>query len=110
MTHTYTLQYIQLHVRRSNRAAVELYRNALGYTTYEVQHKYCECALFYDVVLSIYRVIWNGRGPVLFLLGSCIIEFSKYWDSLQMLTARMRCRCDCGLMGTQPHHVDGMFS
>ncbi|KAI6040000.1 N-alpha-acetyltransferase 10, NatA catalytic subunit [Pisolithus marmoratus] len=40
MTSTYHLQYIQLNVRISNRAALALYRDALGYTIYRVEHKY----------------------------------------------------------------------
>ncbi|KAI6150260.1 acyl-CoA N-acyltransferase [Pisolithus tinctorius] len=40
MTSTYHLQYIQLNVRISNRAALALYRDALGYTIYRVERKY----------------------------------------------------------------------
>ncbi|KAI6028870.1 silencing group B protein, partial [Pisolithus orientalis] len=40
MTSTYHLQYIQLNVRISNRAALALYRDVLGYTIYRVERKY----------------------------------------------------------------------
>ncbi|KAL4064729.1 acyl-CoA N-acyltransferase [Scleroderma yunnanense] len=40
MMDTYPLQYIQLHVRISNRAALSLYRDALGYTVHSVDYRY----------------------------------------------------------------------
>ncbi|KIM59965.1 hypothetical protein SCLCIDRAFT_1217206 [Scleroderma citrinum Foug A] len=40
MMDAYPLQYIQLQVRTSNRAALSLYRDALGYTVYSVDHRY----------------------------------------------------------------------
>ncbi|KIO06370.1 hypothetical protein M404DRAFT_999020 [Pisolithus tinctorius Marx 270] len=55
MTSTYHLQYIQLNVRISNRAALALYRDALGYTIYRVERKYCERAPVSCVKLRRYR-------------------------------------------------------
>ncbi|KAI6005460.1 acyl-CoA N-acyltransferase, partial [Pisolithus albus] len=40
MTSMHYIQYIQLNVRISNRAALALYRDVLGYTIYRVEHNY----------------------------------------------------------------------
>ncbi|KAI6131895.1 N-alpha-acetyltransferase 10, NatA catalytic subunit [Pisolithus croceorrhizus] len=40
MTSVHHIQYIQLNVRVSNRAALALYRDVLGYTIHCVEHKY----------------------------------------------------------------------
>ncbi|KAI6103574.1 N-alpha-acetyltransferase 10, NatA catalytic subunit [Pisolithus sp. B1] len=40
MTSMHHIQYIQLNVRVSNRAALALYRDALGYTIHCIEHKY----------------------------------------------------------------------
>jgi len=34
--------YVSLHVRRSNRAALSLYRDTLGFTVKDIEKKYCE--------------------------------------------------------------------
>jgi ribosomal protein S18 acetylase RimI-like enzyme len=36
-------QYVTLHVRKSNRAALGLYRDALGFGVREIEKKYCAC-------------------------------------------------------------------
>ncbi|KIK12875.1 hypothetical protein PISMIDRAFT_689126 [Pisolithus microcarpus 441] len=55
MTSTHYIQYIQLNVRISNRAALALYRDVLGYTIYRVEHKYCEHVPLSSVKLRRYR-------------------------------------------------------
>jgi ribosomal protein S18 acetylase RimI-like enzyme len=37
-------RYVTLHVRVSNRAALGLYRDALGFSVLETEKKYCACA------------------------------------------------------------------
>lgn len=34
--------YVSLHVRKSNRAALGLYRDTLGFTVKEIEKKYCK--------------------------------------------------------------------
>jgi ribosomal protein S18 acetylase RimI-like enzyme len=40
----YGAAQITLHVRKSNRAAISLYRDTLGFEVHEVQKSYCESA------------------------------------------------------------------
>jgi peptide alpha-N-acetyltransferase len=42
MTDIYKAQYVALHVRKSNRAALGLYRDTLGFTVHKVEKAYCE--------------------------------------------------------------------
>jgi len=40
MKETYKAQYISLHVRKSNRAALGLYRDNLGFTVKDIEKGY----------------------------------------------------------------------
>jgi ribosomal protein S18 acetylase RimI-like enzyme len=40
MKETYKAQYISLHVRKSNRAALGLYRDTLGFTMKDIEKSY----------------------------------------------------------------------
>jgi len=44
--------YVSLHVRRSNRAALSLYRDTLGFTVKDIEKKYCECCPRPDPVIA----------------------------------------------------------
>lgn len=44
MSTIYRAAYVSLHVRRSNRAALSLYRDTLGFTVKDIEKKYCESA------------------------------------------------------------------
>ena len=44
MATIYRAAYVSLHVRRSNRAALSLYRDTLGFTVKDIEKKYCESA------------------------------------------------------------------
>jgi ribosomal protein S18 acetylase RimI-like enzyme len=46
MATVYRASYVSLHVRRSNRAALSLYRDTLGFTVKEIEKKYCECLTY----------------------------------------------------------------
>jgi ribosomal protein S18 acetylase RimI-like enzyme len=37
--------YVSLHVRKSNRAALGLYRDTLGFSVKEIEKKYCTCLM-----------------------------------------------------------------
>lgn len=39
----YKAAFITLHVRKSNRAAISLYRDALGFEVHAMEKGYCEC-------------------------------------------------------------------
>lgn len=42
MASIYRAAYVSLHVRKSNRAAIGLYRDTLGFEVHEVEKGYCE--------------------------------------------------------------------
>lgn len=42
MASVYRAAYVSLHVRKSNRAALSLYRDTLGFTVKDIEKGYCE--------------------------------------------------------------------
>lgn len=42
MATVYSASYVSLHVRRTNRAAISLYRDSLGFEVHDVELSYCE--------------------------------------------------------------------
>ena len=51
MASIYKDSYVSLHVHKSNRAALSLYRDSLGFTVQGIEKQYCEC---YCVCLRIF--------------------------------------------------------
>lgn len=43
MTTIYGATNVSLHVRKSNRAALNLYQDTLGFTVKDIEKGYCEC-------------------------------------------------------------------
>jgi ribosomal protein S18 acetylase RimI-like enzyme len=41
MRDVFGAKYVSLHVRKTNRAALSLYQDALGFTMKEIEKKYC---------------------------------------------------------------------
>lgn len=50
MATNYNAAYVSLHVRKSNRAALSLYRDTLGFTVKSIEEKYCAFLSLYFVV------------------------------------------------------------
>lgn len=44
MSEVYRAEFVSLHVRKSNRAAIGLYRDTLGFSLHQVEKGYCEYA------------------------------------------------------------------
>lgn len=42
MSEIYHVPYVSLHVRKTNRAALGLYKDTLGFTIFSVEKGYCE--------------------------------------------------------------------
>ena len=42
MVSIYKASYVSLHVRKSNKAAIALYRDTLGFEVAKVEKKYCK--------------------------------------------------------------------
>lgn len=53
MAAVYKAQYVSLHVRKSNRAALGLYRDALGFHVDNIEKKYCKS--FPSIVVQFKR-------------------------------------------------------
>ena len=45
MANVYNASYVMLHVRKTNRAAIGLYRDTLGFRVHETEKSYCACLL-----------------------------------------------------------------
>ena len=43
MANVYRASYVMLHVRKTNRAAIGLYRDTLGFRVHETEKGYCAC-------------------------------------------------------------------
>lgn len=69
MATVYRASYVSLHVRKSNRAALALYKDTLGFTVKEIEKKYCTS------------------------MALCRHACAKFCP--QMLTAKMLTRCGC---------------
>jgi peptide alpha-N-acetyltransferase len=50
MASIYKASYVSLHVRKSNRAALSLYRDSLGFTVQDIEKKYCMSTIGLDLV------------------------------------------------------------
>jgi len=64
MASIYKASYVSLHVRKSNRAALSLYRDSLGFTVQDIEKKYCMSAVLSDLAPcshAHFRCGWRGR-------------------------------------------------
>jgi ribosomal protein S18 acetylase RimI-like enzyme len=52
MASIYKASYVSLHVRKSNRAALSLYRDSLGFTVQDIEKKYCTSVFILDFTCS----------------------------------------------------------
>jgi ribosomal protein S18 acetylase RimI-like enzyme len=57
MAAIYKASYVSLHVRKSNRAALGLYRDTLGFTVQDIEKKYCASPFPLSLSLSLHRVV-----------------------------------------------------
>ena len=55
MKTTFGAAYVSLHVRKTNRAALSLYKDTLGFEVVEIESKYCE---------PLRSGLSAGEGPV----------------------------------------------
>lgn len=46
MSSIYKASYVSLHVRRSNKAAIGLYKDTLGFEVHKIDKKYCKFLAF----------------------------------------------------------------
>lgn len=62
MSTIYRAAYVSLHVRRSNRAALGLYRDTLGFTVKDIEKKYCESVRDLDQPWVYSNFLLHRRG------------------------------------------------
>lgn len=66
MATVYKAAYVSLHVRKSNRAALGLYRDTLGFTVKDIEKGYCESVCYASALsrtfdkLDVDRCRWGG--------------------------------------------------
>jgi ribosomal protein S18 acetylase RimI-like enzyme len=64
MASIYQASDVSLHVRKSNRAALGLYRDTLGFTVKSIESKYCMFSLrslFIQLTEAVARCGWRRR-------------------------------------------------
>jgi peptide alpha-N-acetyltransferase len=61
MRDVFEAQYVSLHVRKTNRAALGLYKNALGFTVEKIEAKYCACGSL-DIAVSLKSACTDADG------------------------------------------------
>ena len=60
MASIYKASYVSLHVRKSNRAALSLYRDSLGFSVQDIEKKYCTpSTLLRFVLFTCLRCGWR---------------------------------------------------
>lgn len=59
MSTVYQSAYVSLHVRKTNRAAISLYRDSLGFEVHDVEISYCESRSFFPSLF-----LCRGLGAV----------------------------------------------
>lgn len=55
MASVYNAKYVSLHVRQTNRAAISLYRDSLGFKVVDVEKGYCPFFFSFSCVLRSCR-------------------------------------------------------
>lgn len=61
MSTVYQSAYVSLHVRKTNRAAISLYRDSLGFEVHDVEISYCESPERSCFPSSSATTRWEGR-------------------------------------------------
>jgi peptide alpha-N-acetyltransferase len=68
MKSIYKAKYCTLHVRQSNKAAIALYKDTLGFSVHKVEKGYCEssdpflvCGHLLAAINVVCRCGWGGR-------------------------------------------------
>ena len=62
MSSIYGAAYVSLHVRKSNRAALGLYRDTLGFTVKDIEKGYCACTLLPPAHLVLIALPTDADG------------------------------------------------
>jgi len=66
MSTIFKAQYVSLHVRKSNKAAIGLYRDTLGFAVDKIEAKYCKLSVLsaYCACSYISRVDGDGEDAL----------------------------------------------
>ena len=76
----FAAKHVSLHVRKTNRAALALYKDTLGFEVVEVEKKYCECSL-----LEMYR---GGRDGWKMELGADLPSLARSQMPMERMPTR----------------------
>ena len=87
MASIYKASYVSLHVRKSNRAALSLYRDSLGFTVQDIEKKYCTpSALPGFVLFTCLRCGWRRcicHAPVIEIVTLPFGAVATFGDALR---------------------------
>lgn len=87
MASIYKASYVSLHVRKSNRAALSLYRDSLGFTVQDIEKKYCTpSALPSFVLFTCLRCGWRRcicHAPVIEIVTFPFGAVATFGDALR---------------------------
>ena len=75
MATIYRAAYVSLHVRKSNRAALALYKDTLGFTVHAVEKGYCEHHLALNSGVALISCSRRRRGGR--LCNAVVVEASR---------------------------------
>ena len=68
MKDVFNAAYVSLHVRKTNRAALALYKDTLGFSVQNVEKKYCSCLATIFKLLKAKLITWlktlMGKTPM----------------------------------------------
>jgi len=72
MATVYKASYVSLHVRKSNKAAIGLYRDALGFEVAAVEKKYCASTTLWSATLGTDLGNVDGDGEDALSMRLCL--------------------------------------
>jgi len=79
MSSIYKASFVSLHVRKSNKAAIALYRDTLGFEVAKVEKAYCESSNF--VIYLILTLVLDGDGEDALSMRLSLKPISESTDS-----------------------------
>lgn len=81
MASIYNASYVSLHVRKSNKAAIALYRDTLGFEVAKVEKAYCMSTAFIVHFIHIELLFLDGDGEDAFSMRLSLKGAPKITDS-----------------------------
>lgn len=88
MSSIHNAAYVSLHVRKSNKAAIALYRDTLGFEVAKVEKAYCASKSIDSFLLLIFIRPPDGDGEDAFSMRLSLKPVPKSTDSSSQTSSR----------------------